>query len=452
MKALLGEKPISLRPIVIPVIVVFTGLLFNHLHAQCPDYSVRGPYSWTYREADIPSEDETMNDCRIFYPAVGDTVPGHPDDTIPNALVPCPIVVFGHGFFLDIDRYFSYAKHLTSRGYVIILPTISNPILFPNHDYRARLMITAGHYVAGLNRTTGDIFENKLAADNWAFIGHSMGGSISLLAGDRYVNYPDSVYHLMDTLRAIISFCSPQSDPAANDAHITTPTMILCGTRDNVVPWNETRNAFWLDQPEPGVFAVIAGANHCQFCDYYGGCDEFDGSPDISREEQKTIARRHLTAFLEYYQRGDTSACPYLYAYGDSIQESPVMDSVEVRFTPLEIEQAAIYPKEYEVWVYPNPFNESTTIVLDFGSSANAQHHPSGRITAPSGSAVQIYDINGRLVFLSPVSGGKAGFDVFEKGKGQFTWTPDPNLGSGVYLIKATNSNFSINKRIVYLK
>ncbi len=393
-------------------------LLLTPVFAQCPDFSSPGPYNLSYRTEDIPSEDETMSGSRIYYPVI--------NDTIPAAAVPCPIVVFGHGFNIGIDKYYSYGEHFASHGFITVLPTISNPVFTPNHNYRSRLIITAAHYVADLNDDPGDIFEGAVDVDNWAFVGHSMGGSISLLAGDRYVNYPDSIYHIGDTLRAIVSYASPQSDPETVDEHITTPVMMLTGENDGTAPWEDVYSAFWVDKPPPGAFALVNGANHCYYCDESSVCDWFDSGADITREEQRSIARLHTTAFLYHYQFEDTGECVLQYAYGDSIQSADWMDSVEVRYLPLKIEERHKPSDLSDIFVYPNPGNSSFSIEAPFENV----------------KSVELYDCSGRLVATSVK--GKVSSD------GYFIWEPDDKIPSGQYLIKVhSTTRISVGKLIV---
>jgi len=395
---------------------VITGIIL----AQCPDFSAPGPYDWTYRTVSIPSEDETMSGSRIYYPVV--------NDTIPADAVPCPVAAFGHGFQIPNDKYYSYGEHLASHGFILVLPTISNPFLSPNHNYRARLIITAARYAADLNFSSGDVFEGKVDVDNWAFIGHSMGGAISLLAGDRYVNYPDSMYHLADTLRCIISYASPQSDPATVDEHITTPSMILTGKNDGTAPWEDVYDAYWDNKPAPGVFAVISGANHCQYGDEHWVCDWVDSDADITREEQMRIARRHTTAFLYYYQLEDTSDCVYRYAYGDSILHAEWMDSVEVRFIPLDVPNFEIPESFGQLEIHPNPGNSSFRIVL-----------PSENVLQ-----IEIFDNNGRFVESMPKNATET--------LPHAIWTPSADLPSGNYLIRAVSVEGSISGKIIYVR
>jgi|GEM_PF-1966456 len=432
------------------------------LIAQCPDYAQPGPFEITYRViAEILTEDETIENSRCYYPVI--------NDTIPTTAIPSPIAVFAHGLHTNVNNYFSYAEHLASWGYVCIVPTYSNPLFTPNHNYRARLIITCARHIMELNFVPGDIFEGKLAPDNWSFRGHSMGGSISLFAGDRYVNFPDSMYHLADTLKAIIALGSPQSNPATVPSRITTPYMLLCGTRDGIASWNGTRSAFWASGISPGVFAVIEGANHGNFTDGTNYTWLGDNSATISRDEQCEICRRHILAFLNRYAKGDTSECNFLYSFGDSIVHADYMDSVETRYFPLNVGESAPLPKTLEIRAYPNPFNSTVRISIEgTGAIHELPLQP---------LLIEIFDLTGRRIDViarsdsdekSPYASdeisplwvemtAKSEGDCFglrsrNDGMIEFSWSPPESLPSGVYLIRAFLVENSVAKRVVYLK
>lgn len=291
------------------------------LTAAAQDYSARGPYADTFRVMDIPGTTEVMRNSRVYYPDSAGRIPG--------SAVPAPITVFGHGWQMGIDRYYSYARHLASWGYVCVLPTISNPLIDPEHDKRARLMADAARYVGALDTVPGDPFYRSLDRANWGFTGHSMGGGLSMLAAD--------TLRLGDTLRCVVGIACPQTTPPTRSANIRVPKLLLPGGVDNIAPWRDVRAAYWTDAPPPGTFAVIRGANHGYVMDY-SYFWENGGTATITRAEQQRITRRHLTAFFERYLHGDSSDWNFAYCYGDSIRRHPTMDSVEVRLPVVGIE------------------------------------------------------------------------------------------------------------------
>lgn len=356
-------------------------LMHSFLSSQTQDYDSTGMYAHDFRTEDIPGYYETMNDSRIYYP--------DSNGVIPQSAIPCPIIIFGHGYLMGIDRYYSLAEHLASWGYIVVLPTISNPFPSPEHYTRAYSMVDAARWTAALNETSGDPFFGDLDAWSWGFSGHSMGGGLALLAAD--------TFNLQDTLKATVAIASPQTTPATNSADLIIPKMIICGSIDNIAPWNDVRTAFWHNTPAPGTFAVIDGANHGYFMDYSYSWEN-GGTATINREEQLRITRRHLTAYFEHYLHDDTTSWNFHYCYGDSIKGHPTMDTVEVRYQPPGIEEG-------------KPLN---------ASQLSVSPNPVRRICAFSGyeGNVYIYDATGAMVDQTPSPG---------------LWQPDPDLPHGIY-------------------
>ncbi len=368
--------------------------------AQYPDYDTTGPFpTVSYRTENIHGFYETMNNSRIYYPSSGSQV--NP------AAVPCPIIVFGHGFQMGIDRYYSYAQHLASWGYIVVLPTISNPFPTPEHYTRAHSMMDAARWTASRDTIPSDIFYNKLARFKWGFAGHSMGGGLALLAAD--------TFRLFDTLKAVVSLASPQTTPPTHSEHLITPKMIIAGSIDNIAPWNDVRTAYWQNAPAPGTFAVIHGANHGYFMDY-SYFYENGGTATIIRAEQLRIARRHMTAFFQRYLRNDTTLWNYHYCFGDSIKGHQTMDTVEVRYGGVSVDENKFVDNRHSsISVYPNPFTKSL------------------KITGKSSSA-EIFDITGKKIKEIKIPG---------------TWEPNKLINAGVYFIKTADNKMI---RIVFLK
>lgn len=366
--------------------------MFIHLflNAQTPIFDSLGRYSVAYRIEHIPGQYEIMTNSRIYYP--------DSNNQIPQSAVPCPIVVFGHGYQMGIDRYYSYAQHLASWGYVVVLPTISNPFPTPEHYTRAHSMVDAARWTANRNFVIGDIFYNKLDAFNWGFVGHSMGGGIALLAAD--------TFKLKDTLRAVVSFASPQTTPATHSEHLNLPKMILAGSVDNIAPWQQIRQAYWQNAPAPGVFAVIYGANHGYFMDY-SYFWENGGTATISRNLQQKISRRYMTAYFERYLHNDLSAWNFLFCYGDSVIHTPIFDTVEIRSPQIDFPENDLSFRIYNQYhFFPNPVRDYCYFNLGEKS-------------------VKIFNAFGQLIreIQSPS-----------------IWHPDKNLKNGIYFIQTSDA------------
>ncbi|MFO7676503.1 MAG: dienelactone hydrolase family protein [bacterium] len=323
------------------------------------DYSAPGRFAAAFRTEDIPGSTELMQGSRIYYPESA--------GVIPRRAAPAPVVVFGHGWQMGIDRYYSYAEHLATWGYIAVLPTISNPIIRPEHDRRARLMADAARFAAALDTVTGDPFAGRVARANWGFCGHSMGGGLAMLAAD--------TLRLGDSLRAVAALASPQTDPPTNAANVRVPKLVIGGGTDNTAPWPAVREAYWQGAPAPGTFGVVRGANHGYFMDY-SYFWENGGTAGITREEQLRSARRWLTAIFERYLHGDEGNWNTAWLYGDSLRSSPAFESVEVRLTVAVRDRAArlqprlsVRPNPFSNWALLSGYESSDVLVYDAGGS-----------------------------------------------------------------------------------
>jgi len=104
-------------------------------------------------------------------------------------------------------------------------------------------------------------------------------------------------------------------------------------------------------------------------------------------------------------------------------------------------------PYIYYISAHPNPFNSAVRISVETQNLASLQ--------------IEIFDVNGRMVDNLSVGEGPRAFPLdgnSPNGSAQghsptnIVWQPDDNIGSGIYLVRATVGEQSISKRIVYLK
>jgi|GEM_PF-2560506 len=111
-------------------------------------------------------------------------------------------------------------------------------------------------------------------------------------------------------------------------------------------------------------------------------------------------------------------------------------------------------PKEFELVIYPNPFNSAVIIALR-GVGATERSH--GQIAA------EIFDITGRLVYAPspsvPLPKGEGGKTLLPPGEGgsksrmrAFIWQPDESIGSGIYLVRVKLGSNTIIRKVIYLK
>ncbi len=101
-------------------------------------------------------------------------------------------------------------------------------------------------------------------------------------------------------------------------------------------------------------------------------------------------------------------------------------------------------PDNIEISVHPNPFNSAVRISV--GAIHELPLH------------IEIFDINGRMVYKMPVGAGSkpAHAGGSRTLPYEITWQPPASLGSGVYLVRARFGSVpageTVTKRVVYLK
>ena len=95
------------------------------------------------------------------------------------------------------------------------------------------------------------------------------------------------------------------------------------------------------------------------------------------------------------------------------------------------IREPGMKPQNISLNVYPNPFNSSCQITVDVGAFREKPLQ------------IEIFDLRGNLVGalnLTPLQNGAA------------IWQPDEEIGSGIYLVRATMGEKTVSKKIVYLR
>jgi hypothetical protein len=138
---------------------------------------------------------------------------------------------------------------------------------------------------------------------------------------------------------------------------------------------------------------------------------------------------------------------------------SPTVASISPVVTEVcsDISEALTKPISFELTISPNPFNSSCAIAT------------------PVCATIEIFDLQGKLVWNKPSDSDNIGAtSLFKGGKpeevplnkgdvakrqgvsasaqGVIIWQPDETISSGVYLVRATTDEWQITKRVVYLK
>ncbi|MBN2543705.1 T9SS type A sorting domain-containing protein [bacterium] len=206
---------------------------------------------------------------------------------------------------------------------------------------------------------------------------------------------------------------------------------------------NQPSGITWLWAPDTTVYllTVVSEYGDPDPCGdtYWGGCMPVDACINYCEViDSETVA----------YCRGwiGTGSVP------DSGTDTTVSFIMETNSTLTWIWEVVdegikeqILPSNFEISIYPNPFNGAVSIEI---SGVGAFHE-----TPPQ---LEIYDINGKAVGRLDEPNRRFGLDGWVENPGapvqRITWTPEPATPSGIYLIQVKNPNQSVTKKVLYLK
>ncbi len=179
------------------------------------------------------------------------------------------------------------------------------------------------------------------------------------------------------------------------------------------IPSNPSPENGAVDIPPPSVTISWECLDGClaESYDIYFGTDSTSLTPYITGFTDESYIVSGLDSGEVYYWK-IISDC------GSGTIESPIWHFTTV--AAVNIEENENKPELLSLDISPNPFNSAVAI------------------TAPAGAEIEIFDIEGRKIGELP--------------GGEQVWKPEPSVGSGIYLVRATVGEQEITKRVVYLK
>lgn len=237
--------------------------------------------------------------ARIYYPAVTagcDTPLAGGDGEM------FPVVVFGHGYQISIDRYAYLWQGIVPQGYIVVLCNTETGIV-PSHArfgedlaFLAEAMLAAGADPASR-------FHGRIASRT-AVLGHSMGGGAAFL----------SVQHSKN-IATIATLAAADTSPSAITAasSIDIPTLLISGSEDHVTPPAEHQLPMYQALPSSCKYLVtIDKGSHCQFAQGSLLCDAAEATTCLccsylNDAKQKALTLEFLLPWFRYTLKGDAS-------------------------------------------------------------------------------------------------------------------------------------------------
>ena len=256
---------------------------------------------------------------RIWYPEGGEN---------------CPVLFIAHGnHVVTVDSYLGYAylgEYLASWGYVVVSVDHSAcNMLSGENDGRAVLLLEHVGQVLDYNQSE---LSGMIDPERIALAGHSRGGETVATAAlfNTYDRYPDGGTTAFDygyAIRSLIAIAPTEGQYEPGDHSVALEDinyLLLYGSNDqdvsNYQGMNQYENIRFTGGGDYIKSALwIAGANHGQFNALWGDEDRLPPASwllstgdFLTMDEQQTIAKRMIRAFLDVTLREDESQLPFL--------------------------------------------------------------------------------------------------------------------------------------------
>ncbi|MEO8700372.1 MAG: CocE/NonD family hydrolase [Kofleriaceae bacterium] len=269
------------------------------------------PDGMTTVDATLPADDPagdgafTVTESTASIPGAtaGRTLPA--TIYVPAAAAPHPLVIVSPGFQMARAQYASYAHHLATWGFVVVLTDYADTGFFADHQKLANDVSAVIDFA--LART-----DLGIAVDQIATAGHSLGGKISIFAATQEPR-----------IRAVVAWdpvdSSNPSVAPQKMGSLTAAIAVLGETTDGAgggmpcAPTADNFQQFYAAAPSPAIAVTVNAADHmdwvddpsCALCSF---CTAGTASPDLAR----TVSRRLDVAWLRLQLLADAAMEPWI--------------------------------------------------------------------------------------------------------------------------------------------
>ena len=216
-------------------------------------------------------------------------------------------MIVSAGFQLDAVQYTSYARHLATWGFVVLLTSYADTSFFPDHGKLASDVKSTVDWA--LAQSSLSIDATKVAT-----VGHSLGGKISVYAAS-----------LDPRIRAIVAWDPVDStNPSVAPQMMPTLTAALAVVGETTngggggmpcAPSAENFQQFYAASASPALELTVNGADHMDWvddpsCGFCGFCSPGSADPALVRR----VTRRLDVAWLRRHLLADTAMDVWLSA------------------------------------------------------------------------------------------------------------------------------------------
>lgn len=249
-----------------------------------------GTRTITYND---PSRNNRAIECDVHYPAAST------GNNVAIASGEFPIIIFGHGFAMQVGAYPNFWNEYVPQGYIMVFPKTEGGTIFPPPDHAAfgeDLKFLASQ-MQTQNSNSGSPFYQAISPRT-AIMGHSMGGGASFLGSSNFSG-----------VDCVIGLAPAETDPSAiaAAANISAPVLVFSGSSDGVTPPDEHHIPIYnASGSDCKYFVSIENGSHCYFASNTVTCTLGEIVPgSLPAEDQRQVTYAVLTPWLEYFLKDD---------------------------------------------------------------------------------------------------------------------------------------------------
>jgi predicted dienelactone hydrolase len=224
-----------------------------------------------------------------------------------------PLVILSHGSGSSPRAYLALASELARHGFVVAIPEHPGNSVSDNSlaDTVENLANRPRHVRLTLDAVLADPpLAGRLASEQIALIGHSMGGytALAVAGGTPWSGMGQPISVTPDPrVKALVLLAPATSWFVPDDSlqHVSAPLLLLIGERDRITPrWHAQLLLDQLPASTPVTFRVIANAGHFSFLSPFPAALKAQGFPPafdpegFDREAFQSQLAREIREFL----------------------------------------------------------------------------------------------------------------------------------------------------------
>jgi hypothetical protein len=292
----------------------------------------------------VSRESYTATNTVIYFPSCNSDLNGECESPLPAGLT-FPGVIFLQGGSVDASAYSTVASKVAAEGYIVAVPNA--PVTFTQFGQRVQqtspfIAVAAKNQLIALNNDASSGINGRLTPDNFALMGHSLGGVIAIITGSVDAQSrcrppgpfgpPGDLFFVCagyqgfgTGLKAIVTYGTSlffRQGPIAilfNTDTTGIPNIVIRGKNDGRVPRINVTSTYDSSLELPKAFIELDSANHFGITDAQEiPFASVDPSPQTKSQDWSTsqIAKIAKDA-LDCHTKNDSGAQDKIYGRQD---------------------------------------------------------------------------------------------------------------------------------------